>query len=675
MFEPISAYGNYFVGVDGEGVGNDYVLLDSSLVDYPRLYTGARLTTQECLDWLWGLGAHAGYCKFVLYGAGYDFNNWLRDIPPDDVKRLANSQPVRYGNYMILWRQRFVFELRKIRAEDTTKDEYAAERYKYKSIKTRLGDDRVDYIGLQFWDALPFWQTSFVKALEKTLGSRTIEPELIEAGKEARGSFTHENIEWVSKYNKAECHNLAYMMCELDSWFKQAGITPMHYNGPGSAAKAMLRTYQPFLHAGRRISRKSRSASKMVHEYVFPGADDARHMMHRTMSAYAGGLNRQLMIGYHPGECWQYDRISAYPYAMLNLPCLSHGRWQRTRKFDPASFALWKVRYKATHVMPLYPFFWRLPDGSIEYPYAFDERWAHTAEVRAALAVDPAGVVISDGWKWIPDVCDNPYPFWWVAKAFALRQHYKSVGNEGASIAIKLPLNSLYGSIAQARGGTVARPPWTQQLLWAGAITAFSRASLYLAHRLAPESTIHLATDGIISSSPLPLKIGDKLGDWEVTRLRDLTCVQYGVYMGTEILPDGTEKPRHRERGFRLTDDEVAGFTQEVHNMWKTGHWSSHELQQKLFVTCGLVAIGQKQYDEWCTWQDMTKLIELDQASVFKIGHVNGMPGLWPIRDASYNLDRLGKSSVYEPKWGKGEDFPIEWKIADEVERALEIAV
>src|SRR6266700_3652032 len=96
-FEPISVYGNYFVGVDGEGVGNDYVLLDSSLNDYPRLYTGARLRTLECLDWLWGLAHHAGYCTFVLYGARYDYDNWLREIPFEDVKRYANSKTIRVG--------------------------------------------------------------------------------------------------------------------------------------------------------------------------------------------------------------------------------------------------------------------------------------------------------------------------------------------------------------------------------------------------------------------------------------------------------------------------------------------------------------------------------------------------------------------------------------------------
>lgn len=657
VYEPISSYGNYFVGVDGEGVGNDYVLLDSSLSDYPRLYTGSRLTTLECLDWLWGLGKHAGYCTFILYGAGYDYNNWMRDIPFEDCKRLANGQMVRVGEYLILWQQHFKFSLRRIRGEDTAQPEYNAKRYQYDRIQTKLGDHQEDYIEVKFWDVLPFWQTSFVKALNMTLKDRTIEQDLIEEGKEARGTFTHENIEWVSKYNKAECENLAHMCVELDSWFKTSEIKPMFYNGPGSAAKAMLRTHAPYLHAGRKISDRTKKLSSKIREYMFPGADDNRAMLYRSLCAYAGALNRQLKIGYHPGLVYQYDLVSAYPSAMLKLPCLSHGHWERSSKFDLHSFGLWKIRYKATKRMKLYPFFWRTSDGSIEYPYSFEERWVHTYELAAGLAVDAAGVRILDGWVWHPGICDNPKPFWWIGSTFLQRQQYKLEGNEGASNGLKLPLNSAYGSIAQARGGTPSQPPWSQQLVWAGAITAYTRARLYLAYMTNPDAVVHMATDGIISLEELPLKLGTGLGEWERTELHNLTCVQYGVYVTDE---------KHRERGFRLTEEDVPKFVSAVHEMWKTGHWASLSVTQRNFVTCGQVSQAEARYPEWCHWQDVSKTIELDQASIFKMGHVEGMPGLSLVKDASYNLHRLGASAPYEPKWGKGEDFPAEWKREEE---------
>ena len=677
MYEPISVYKNYFVGVDGEGVGDDYVLLDCSLPDYPRLYTGSRLTTQECLDWLWGLAKHAGYCTFVLYGAGYDFNNWMRDIPFEDVKRLANSQLVRYQDYLILWQSHFKFSIRKITSEDTTKEEYGRERYKFNRIKTRLGDAREDYIEANFWDVLPFWQAPFVKALNMTLKERTIEKELIERMKEERGTFTHENIEELSKYNHAECENLAYMCVELDKWFSQSAIRPLHYNGPGSAAKALLRTHEPYMHAGRKVDPKARSLSRKMQGYIFPGCDDNRFMMYRSLCAYAGALNRQLKIGYHPGNAYQYDLVSAYPSAMLKLPCLSHGYWTRTRKFDMHTFGLWKVRYTASKRMQLYPFFWRTPEGNIEYPNSFEERWCHTYELAAALAVDAAGVRILDGWAWTATGCDDEMPFWWVGKDFLKRQQYKAEGNEGAANGLKLPLNSLYGSIAQARGGTPSNPPWSQQIVWAGAITSYTRARLYLAYQLNPEAVVHMATDGIIATEELPLKLGSGLGEWERTDLQDLTVVQYGVYNAIEWKEVDGEiwgVSRHRERGFRLSDNEIPEFTDRVHKMWDTGHWNSLSLSQRVFITCGLVAQSEAKYEEWCHWQDSTRIVELDQDSVFKIGHVGSLPGLWPIDDASHDLKRLGASAPYEPKWGKGDEYPQELKVADAQEEALQIS-
>jgi len=689
VFEPQSVYGNYFVGIDGEGLcftcqgvctcgaSSVYGLLDSSMSDYERLYTGGKLTTLQCLDWVWSLGEHAGYATFVLFGASYDFNNWMHDIPFEDVKRLHKSEMVRIGDYLVIWQPHFRFEIRKILDEDTTAAEYSDRRYRYRRVQTLGPQGRSDFTGLQLWDVAPWWQTSFIKALDLTLKDSAIERELIEVGKDARGSFTADRLEWVSRYNRSECRNLAYMMVELDRWLEQAGIRPKHYNGPGSAAKALLTRYAPYLHAGRRIDRRaSRGWTQQIREYHFPGADNPRMMMYRAMSAYAGGLNRQLKIGYHAGTAWQADRISAYPHAMRNLPCLTHGEWIRTRKFDSEAFGLWKVRYHATRRMPCYPFFWRSPEGNIEYPHGFAERWAHTPEVAAALAVDAHGVDILDGWMWQPHSCDDDYPFWWVTGIFKQRQQYKKDGNEGGAHGLKYPLNALFGSLCQARGGTPTAPPWSQQVLWAGLLTAYTRASLFLAHSIKPNATIHMATDGIISTERLPLDYGKELGQWELTQLHGLSVVQYGVYAAESC--DCGKHPQtpwhHRERGFVLKDEQVPEFVKRVHEMWATGHWRSLDLPQQIFVTAGLVAQSEKRYDEWCEWQSTTRTIELDAASIYQLGHVNGMPGLWDIEDVSHKLKDLPTSMPYQPRWGKGENFPREWIKQESYDDALLVA-
>lgn len=657
-YEPISVYDNYFVGIDGEStIGDEYSLLDSSLDEYPRLYTGKRLTTLENLDWLWGLGKHAGFCVFVLYGARYDYDNWLRDIDDKQLVEYHSGMMIRIGPYAIINKAGYKFELRRVAVE---KDGVIQ---KWERIRSRQGNTgpRIDKVGLTFWDVLPFWQSKFTDAVQKTLGSEAQSYELIELGKSMRGSFTHDNIEWVSKYNKAECLNLAQMMVKLDEWFFSVGIKPQAYNGPGAAAKALLLQYRPFEHAGRRTSQTRHKVS----EYVFPGWNAADGLI-AARSAYAGGRNQMPQMGYRPGTSYAWDINSAYPSAMVSLPCLSHGRWRKTLTFDPQSFGLWKIRYKSFSKPRLYPFAWRADDGSIAYPSNFTEKWVYTSELEAGLAVDPDGIAIREGRVWEPDHdrCTNPYPFWWVGKLSADRLRYKSSGAVGPAHGLKLPLNSLYGSIAQARGSAgFANAPWTQQMVWAGAITALTRTRLYLAAMLAPDSVYHMATDGLITGCELPIQIGEGLGEWERSTMTDLTLVQYGIYFCKE---------KYRYRGFDLSSDDVPSFVSRIHSAWESP-WRSIPVSQRLFVTSGLVATGGRTFDKWCTWEESDRTLNLDIDTPYEQGAVLSLDRLYEVQDMTdYHRFKLGASKLYEPKWSVGYWFPYEQE--DALEAAFELA-
>lgn len=650
--ETRSVYENYFVAIDGEGfAGDEYGLLDSSFDPYPRLYTGKRLTSMECLDWLWGLAKYVGYAKFVIYGGRYDFDNWVRDLPDlAAIKEYVDGNMVRIGPYGIVWQKGYKFEIRKIVSEKPF-------RYDRIAVTDPCLGNRVDKIGVTVWDVQPFWQSKFSEALKDTLGDRAIDTSLIEAGKTARGTFTHDNIEWVSRYNKAECHNLAWMMVELDKWFESVGVKPDAYNGPGAAAKAVLRQYKPQEHAGRRMRRNRPK------DYVFPGwsGGDA---LRAARSAYAGGRNQLLKLGYKPGTSWSYDINSAYPHATTMLPCLSHGRWKRTTEFVPGAFGLYLVRYKASREMPFYPFFWRTDKGTIIYPSDFNDRWMYDCELEAGLAIDPNGVCIKEGRIWIPEICENPNPFWWVRLLSSDRLLFKQRGMKGPSVALKLPLNSLYGSIAQARGSLgFAQAPWTQQILWAGWITAYTRAKLTLAANCAPNEIYHMATDGLICGVQLALPIGNGLGEWEEDVLTDLSLVQYGVYFSKE---------KNRWRSFDLSTDDVEQFVERIHAAWKT-KWRSLDVRQRLFVTSSLVANGQRQFNEWCGWEDAQRTLNLDIDTPFEMGAVKSLDRLYEVHDMTrHHQWALGPSALYEPKWGSGSGFP--WEDRDALDDAFEVA-
>lgn len=647
-----SVQGNYFVALDGEGIGNDYVLLDSSQADFPALVAerNQRLHSTQILDWLWKLGRRHGYADFVIFGAGYDFDNFVRDASRAGLDRYANGEPFQLGRYRIQRQKGFRFAIRRQSSDEPDKHD--------RIRCTRPDGVRVDYSSLVIWDAYPFWQHNFEDALDLTLGDRAIDRDLISWGKKARDHFSWHDILMMRAYNKAELVNLEWMMRELDSWLKAAGYSIYNWNGPGAAAKAALRHHKPYLHSGRR-ARVGKGGTPRVHEYVFPGVDHDE-IWRATLGSYAGGRNELLRIGKHPARAWQYDIVSAYPSASVDLPCLTHGRWRKVRDWMPDKFGIWSVRYNATRALPLYPLFFRDNDGSIHYPSRLQNRWAHTSEVASALSIDAAGVQINGGFVWEPAGCSNPYPFRWIAEEFALRAADKRAGRFGASQARKLVLNSEYGNLAQARGGTTEHPPWTQQLLWAGAITAATRAKLCNAAMLAPGSICHLATDGIITLEELPLQLGKELGQWEVSELTDLMLVQYGIYFSAQ---------KSRSRGIPLryihrTDIEE-GWRKRIRTI---------PIKQKMFVTAGLVANNQRPYSEWCHWVEHTEELAICDSSAYRWGYPDTLDRTYPVTEITWEQNIvLGQSRPYEPKWGVTSSMPEEWIEEDLLEEAFAV--
>jgi len=79
--------------------------------------------------------------------------------------------------------------------------------------------------------------------------------------------------------------------------------------------------------------------------------------------------------------------------------------------------------------------------------------------------------------------------------------------------AYKLALNSVYGKTIQ----TVGKHRPFLCPMWAGCITALTRAKLLDGARPVTTNLICFATDGLFSSTAAPVEpIGDNLGDWEL---------------------------------------------------------------------------------------------------------------------------------------------------------------
>ena len=162
--------------------------------------------------------------------------------------------------------------------------------------------------------------------------------------------------------------------------------------------------------------------------------------------------------------------------------------------------------------------------------------WAHelAAAQRAGL-VDR--VEIQESWTYSPCLCSPPFRE--IRSLYRRRQEVGSKTPEGK--AIKLPMNSVYGKLAQSVG---ARP--FANVIYAGLITAGTRTMVLdsvASHPKGAEAVVMVATDAVFFTEPHPhLPVSKELGDWELVKRSNMCILKPGVYWDD----DAREKIRTR---------------------------------------------------------------------------------------------------------------------------------
>jgi hypothetical protein len=124
------------------------------------------------------------------------------------------------------------------------------------------------------------------------------------------------------------------------------------------------------------------------------------------------------------------------------------------------------------------------------------------------------------GWRYVTHCQCKPFD--WIEGLYNARI---ALGKDAAGYPIKLGLNSLYGKLAQRIGN-----PKYGNFIYAGLITAHTRAALNDAIALAPDDVVMIATDAVVSRSVLPLDYGKGLGQWGSKSFDSLFVVQPGLY-------------------------------------------------------------------------------------------------------------------------------------------------
>lgn len=649
-----------FIAWDGEGFDVDgvhvYGLLMNSHGDSIDNVVG--LSSLSCFKMITDVALENKNAIHVCYGASYDVNMMLRDVPYDDLVKLYAGEMIEYDRYQLEYRPRKSFIIRRMPVK-------MSERWRLKKTKGKENYEKVFESKLTLWDVLGFFQGTFIQAIQAYSVPCNIDA--IRRGKAKRGAFTPEELElFIKPYCLEEVRTLVKLMEKLHSNLQDAGLKIARWDGAGACASALL---------------KREKIKEHMADCPVPVQRSAQH-------AYSGGRIEPLQYGHYSGPVYHYDINSAYPFAMLSLPSLANGKWAHIMRMPKSSpfliaryppFSVWKVSWKFPENQPLYPFPYRTTSGSILFP-PHGKNWVWYPELLAALETFPSAsayLEIEEGWIFQPTTNDKPFAF--LSDLFTLRAIWKREGN-GAEKAMKLAINSVYGKMVQqlgymvedAKGNTTGKPPY-HQLEWGGYVTSFTRAQLFRACMQKPLAIISLATDGIYSTEPLDLPCGKKLGEWEYHCHDDMTIVTSGVYWYTDA---GEQKAFYR--GFdagTLTREHVLASWEAGSHVYKGDEWidenkvKRHEAKSTRFITLGAALLPnggreaqKKRFKEWRSWKTIGRVLALDMKNVAKrleyddYDQVGGMTA-WSIDGTPH--DHLTRTRARTILFLRKQDYPF----------------
>lgn len=603
-------------------------------------------TTASC-DYLVSLPWHALVCGFYW---SYDLNKLVADLPLTALDELAREKPLTTAMRQERTEQVCdLFGYTPARAEKTVMPNH---RHLVDQASTIHGQywisytskKRLDIVDLAagripvitqwtgpdgtlrqadkpewkwarsvtVWDVFSFFQKSFVGALKdyrcghcpacksKPRGHCEIAPwspadlKRIASMKQGRPSFDPAARQEIETYCTDECRYLAFLVRDLLVHTENFGVRLKSFHGSGALASEWMKGDK----TRGRPSVKSFMPQRSIagpgtgEQFSAPGLPE-----YVALCAYYGGRFEVRFIG-PCGWLRMADINSAYPHIIRGLPCLAHGTWRHVTSYEPGKTGVYLT---GSHTSgPWAPFPFRTgPDmnaaglarGALYYAHE-GRRWVWHPEVEAARrAFGDEAIPVYEGYV-LDSECDH-VPFADVPGMYELRKQYVSEGN-GVEKVIKLLLNSLAGKTMQSIGWTlnehtgVPQPPPFQCWVWAGLITSGTRAMILDALYQPGADVVSVATDGILSRTPLKLNTGDapagdgslwapprkELGAWETGEAEDGWLFQSGVY--TMLVPckkgDECDDPGH------VSQHERTSSGKQATRIYKTRGFAAREI-------------------------------------------------------------------------------------------------
>lgn len=547
-----------FVCIDGEGVTDDYghhryVLLGCGdrQIENPR-----GLQWAEIFEFLYSNFSTGGFA-YTGFFLTYDFTQFIRSLPEYQGRRLLS--PIERSKR----KRRLGHNGARLDGEiyfPVDLDDWEFDILGFKRMKIRpKGVSRWMYI----CDTGPFFQKSFLKVIDPNEWNEpVVSPEefkTISIGKSRRSSAILDDD--MRYYNRWENEILSRVLSKLDEGFRELGIhlAPKQWFGPGQAAQEWL-------------TQQGAITAKELAEIV------PTWFLEAARTSYFGGWFEIFAHGLIPGDSYEHDINSAYPYIIANLPCLRHGLYERGNGNPPemgmpdrytlVKARVWTTKAKAVSNSNRHyigSMLHRDDHGNITRPL-YTEGWFWWDELQSAIT---AGSIKSnfDSIEWVSYTpCDCISPFFAVRDIYNLRQ---SVGkNTPLGIACKLVPNSLYGKFAQSVGAPKFGNP-----IYASLVTSGCRRMILDAIATHPEGkkgVLMVATDGVYFRTPHPtLPISKDLGAWEAKAKPNLCLFKPGVYWddkARDSIRNGVA-PVFKARGVSAND--FASRIEEVDNHFR----------------------------------------------------------------------------------------------------------
>lgn len=529
----------------------------------PPLISRGGFTTKQIFEYLFKIPPRHIIVGFVL---NYDWENWLKDIPDTGYKYLTGDMDVTPGPndgwQRVSKTDREGNE--KIMSNCITWEGYTITYYPKKIMTITKPTKNGKTMYRKIMDVWGYCQSSFLKACEDWQVATKEELAPIIEGKEKRDVFTWEDLETTTLYNELELELMEKLaeniLKGLDEACRIAGLpirpSPHDLYGPGAVARKLLKE------TGWPVSLGRTPIPQKALEQFLPTVRNAHDETQKNylqffpvISCYYGGRIEAAATGRFK-KVYDYDLHSAYPAAITRLPFYPKPlTWKRF--LSPQAGLNWTL---AKRPIGMFYVMWHFPAGWQWYPFPTRQKkydnvfyprngqgWVSSTELFAALDSIPptewGRINIYHAWTW-PGLYgwgggEKPLPeemksnlTHYIEKMYVVRMAAKKEGKQGAQLALKLILNSMYGKLLQQVGVTLAKPGHFHDLV-ASWITSWTRAMIYRA--IAPyrkqKTVLVIQTDGIVTKKPLPwLALTPHLADWEVEELTDYRQLLPGLY-------------------------------------------------------------------------------------------------------------------------------------------------